>query len=502
MLAVMSDATATVPASEASNASSRFLGKFLVLKGGMRELWLIFAIKLVGIAAYALTNTTIKLWLSHDFGYSDQKALAIVAGWSLTMTIITVLSGSLTDALGMKRTLWIGTCFCAFSRAVMAFVSVKWFALVFGLFPLAVGEALTGPVLVAGARIYSNTKQRSMSFSIVYMMMNIGFLVAGFSFDWVRKILGEHGHLSLGLWTLTTYQAVILVSLLMECAVFPLVFWMREGAYATDEGVKYKPKPSADAVRPTGWQTLCSTAKETVAVFVKLWHQGGFFFRLMTFLVLIAFLKLVLAQIYYVFPEYGIRVLGAGAPVGRLSTGINSIVVIALVPIVGALTQRFSAYSMVILGGIITAGSVFVMVMPTEWFAPAAQGLPGHLLGNWYLGLTGAVDPLYVASALFVIIFSVGEAFYSPRVYEYAAAIAPEGQEASYSALSYVPFLLAKLLTGIGSGTLLARYCPETGPRHPSVMWLIIGLLACISPVGLILLGRVIRLQEAGRKDD
>jgi len=469
----------------------------------MRELWLVFGIKLLGIAAYGVTNMTIKLWLSHDFGYSDQKALGFVAGWSLLMSIITVLSGSLTDALGMRKTLLLGTIFCAFSRFVMAFASVHWFALVFGLFPLAVGEALTGPVLVAGARIYSNTKQRSMSFSVVYMMMNIGFWVADVAFDKVRALLGEHGHFTLPGVSLTTYQSLILVSFLMECTVFPLVFLMREGAHATDEGVKFNFKAArrkGKNMAATAWMTFRDTAKDTFLVFAKLWQQTGFFVRLLTFLVLIAFLKLVLMQIYYVFPEFGIRMLGDGAPVGKLSA-INPIVVIFLVPIVGALTQRFSAYSMVILGGMITAASVFVMVIPPEWFSPLANGFFGHWVGNWYLGVKGSVSPYYLMIALFIFLMSVGEVFYSPRVYEYAAAIAPEGQEATYSALSYVPFLLAKLLTGLGSGTLLAMYCPKEGPRHPATLWLIIGLVAIISPLGLTLLSRLIRLREAGRDD-
>ena len=95
----------------------------------------------------------------------------------------------------------------------------------------------------------------------------------------------------------------------------------------------------------------------------------------------------------------------------------------------------------------------------------------------------------------------MGEAFYSPRVYEYAAAIAPKGQEASYAALSYVPFLLAKLLIGTFSGTLLARYCPEQGVREPGTMWLFVALTATIAPVGLIALQRFIRLHEAGRAE-
>jgi hypothetical protein len=156
---------------------------------------------------------------------------------------------------------------------------------------------------------------------------------------------------------------------------------------------------------------------------------------------------------------------------------------------------------MVTLGGIISAASVFIMALPTAWFQPLADGLFGSWVGHHYLGLAGSVHPYYVMITLFVIMLSVGEAFYSPRVYEYAAAIAPKGQEASYGALSYMPFLLAKLLIGTFSGMLLARYCPEHGERHSEIMWLFVALTATIAPVGLIALQRFIRIHEAGRNE-
>jgi MFS family permease len=218
------------------------------------------------------------------------------------------------------------------------------------------------------------------------------------------------------------------------------------------------------------------------------------------FLLLIAFLKLIFMQMYYVYPKFGIRELGDGAPIGRL-WAINPILIILIVPFVGALTQRFSAYKMVMLGAVISAASVFIMALPTAWFEPLANGLVGHWLGHWYLRLHGAVHPYYVMIALFIVVLSVGEAFYSPRVYEYAAAIAPRGQEASYGALSYVPFLLAKLLIGTFSGMLLARFCPEHGERHSEILWLALALTATVAPVGLILLRGRIRVQEAGRED-
>jgi MFS family permease len=240
-----------------------------------------------------------------------------------------------------------------------------------------------------------------------------------------------------------------------------------------------------------------TSASDTRRLFGGLLQQPGFY-RLLAFLLMIAFLKLIFMQMYYVYPKFGIRELGPGAPVGRL-WAINSILIIVMVPIVGVLTQRYSAYRMVIVGGVVSAASVFVMALPTAWFQGLADGWFGSAIAHGYLGLEGPVHPYYPMIALFVIGLSIGEAFYSPRVYEYAAAIAPKGQEASYAALSYIPFLLAKLLIGVFSGALLERYCPAEGPRDSATMWLFVAVTASVAPIGLLALGRYIRVQEAGR---
>ena len=94
-------------------------------------------------------------------------------------------------------------------------------------------------------------------------------------------------------------------------------------------------------------------------------------------------------------------------------------------------------------------------------FMPAANSVIGQWLGHGYLGVHGSIHPYYIMTALYLIVFSIGEAFYSPRVYEYAAAIAPKGQEASCGSLAYLPFLVGKLLVGAG-GWLLAAFCSGT----------------------------------------
>jgi hypothetical protein len=153
---------------------------------------------------------------------------------------------------------------------------------------------------------------------------------------------------------------------------------------------------------------------------------------------------------------------------------------------------------MVIIGSIICTIGVFIMALPADWFVPVANSMFGSALGHGYLRLTGAVHPYYVMSAFYLTVFSVGEAFYSPRVYEYAAAIAPPGQEASYGALAYIPFLVGKLLIGT-SGWVLAAFCPEQGECRPAMLWLIFACAASVAPLGLLVFRRYIQVQEAGR---
>src|SRR6478672_8114818 len=113
-----------------------FIAKFTVLKGAQRELWLTFLIKLLIISAYSITNKTLILWLSYDLGFRDQSAGALVGWvWAPAMTIFTLLAGSLTDAIGLRRTFFLGVFVCLIARSVMALSTIPWLALAGGLFP-------------------------------------------------------------------------------------------------------------------------------------------------------------------------------------------------------------------------------------------------------------------------------------------------------------------------------------------------------------------------------
>ena len=489
-----SEATPTAAAPEG------FFAKFTVLKSAIHELWSIFACKILAIVAYGLCNSTIILWLSKDLGWSDVQAGVIVATWSTILSLVTVMIGSLVDTIGIKKSLIIGFVICIFSRLVMSFSTVNAIVIPLGLMPLAVGEALMTPVMVAAIKLYTTAAQRSMAFSLFYTMMNIGFAISGFCFDKVRQTLGEDGHLSLaGFCDLSTYQALIFFGFI--CTIPNLfIVWLgiREKASVDADGnyveLEHKTSEAKNAL-----ESCVNALVEWKRIFFSLWKQEAFY-KFLAFLTIVVGVRLIFYHFHYTFPKYGIRELGPGAPIGQLWGVLNPVLIIILVPIVGALTQKLSAYKTVVIGSTIAAIGPLCMAAPSHWFQGLADGPLGHFIAHTWLHVPGTtVNPLYVSIFFASVIISIGEAFYSPRLYEYPAAIAPKGQEGSYMSLSILPYFVAKFFVGMLSGWLLQTFCPEVGPRASHYIWLIVGLMALATPLCLLVFRKFIQVHEEGR---
>jgi MFS family permease len=483
-----------------------FLQKFLVMRHAPRELWIVYGAYILENLAYKVgAATVLTLWLSSDLGFGDKSAGAMVATWSAIMTLITVFIGPLTDALGVRRTFLLGFGVCLVSRIVMTLTVERWVVLPFGLYLQAVGIALMIPVMAAACKKYSNTAQRSVAFSLYYALMNLGFAVGDWLFDRIRSAqhgLGEHGHWMLPLLNieLSTYRVLIFISVIFTIPGM-LITWfcLRDGVEMTENGIVVTPREKR-AGNPfvVLFTTVHDTAVKTGKIFAGLWQQPAFY-RFLVFMTLVVGVRMIFYHLVFTFPKFGVRELGDGAPIAQISSMVNSILIVVLVPIVGVLTQKIAAYRMVTVGSLVSALSVFFLALPTEWFKPLADGWLGNLIGHQWLGVEGAVNPLYIATFLFVVLLSVGEALWSPRLYEYAAAIAPKGQEASYMALSLLPYFLAKFVVGGSSGWLLAHFCPVDGPHHPEMMWFLIGCMALITPLGTFFFRKYIQVHESGR---
>ena len=146
----------------------------------------------------------------------------------------------------------------------------------------------------------------------------------------------------------------------------------------------------------------------------------------------------------------------------EIFSNINPILIFFLAPIVAGLTASADVYKMMIYGTIVMSIPTFLLVLGP----------------NMYLFL------------LYVLIMTIGEAMWQPRFLQWIADVAPKGMTGLYMGVGQFPWFLTKVITGFYSGWFLMHYVPlNTAPSemNSQMMWFFYGLIAIISPIGLIL---------------
>ena len=160
---------------------------------------------------------------------------------------------------------------------------------------------------------------------------------------------------------------------------------------------------------------------------------------------------------------------------------------------------------MLLIGTALSAGAVFLCFIPESVAISLGDGILGDLIYDYWLGVpVGQRDPFYISLIIFIFFFTIGEAIWSPRLMQFSAEIAPKGKEGAYIALAILPYFVGKALAGGMSGFLLESYTPSTlsvFPDHKTV-WLWIGGMAMISPVGLVVFRKLFTRVEQEAMDD
>src|ERR1700750_305844 len=103
-----------------------------------------------------------------------------------------------------------------------------------------------------------------------------------------------------------------------EFVLFPVIYFIRRGAEATDGGPVIEESHFNHKPMPSFWSSIGATMRKsavhTAQLFRRLISQSAFY-RLLVFFLFIGFLKAIFLQMDYVFPKFGIRELGFNAPV-------------------------------------------------------------------------------------------------------------------------------------------------------------------------------------------
>ncbi len=481
---------------EASEEKPGLIKGFAVLSTAPRELWIIYFAKVMETTAYALVNYALMFHLINDLGFSDGGAGTFVGVFAALFSLCTFLVGGLTDAIGIRKTLLIALVVCLVTRLLAAVLGSPTLTPPLAFVPMAFGAAMALPVMVAAARRYTNTKQHSIGFALLYVFMNLGLLIAGKMVDEIRQWIGKNDTWSLLGLELSVYQVIFLLSTAFTLLALLPVFAMRRGVDMTDESDE--PIIAAEKVAEaagTLFGAIAAAFRKTVRIFGEVFRERAFY-RFLLFLTVVVGVRIVFHHMHYTLGPWCDRELGYGSRFGTAWGVVNPFLIIVLTPLVGVLAAKISSYRMIIVGTTISAAACFFLALPGDLFA---SQVPTDLGGaaKWLLDLDGDLAPLYFNLLYFAVLFSVGEAIWSPRLYQYTATVAPKGREATYMGLSLLPLFLGKHTAGPLGGYLLGRYTPAEGERSGGTLWLVVAIMAVATPVCILLFKRVIQPKES-----
>jgi len=415
------------------------------LKDAPRELWIIYLMKFLSSYSYFSFALCLTIFLTDEFGVGDEEAGWIYGAYGLATTAFGVICGWFIDYMGVKQSLVVGSLLGTAARLFLAISRSKSLVVwtLYTLLPFS--ECLGVPILTIGIKRYTNLDNRTFAFSFYYSIMNIAALVAGPAVDMVRTFY-PHGVMIYGIHF--SSLRVILLSSASSTLLMMIVVGMGVREIEVDEQgnvIEYERN------KESSWD-------QTKQVL-----QSPAFWRLTLFTFLMVGVRLVFRHVDATMPKYLIREFGESAPFG-LVYAINPFLIIFFVPILGLIIRDMASFDVILIGSYISALAPF-------WIC---------------------IDNAYWTVIMFMVTLSIGEAIYSPRVYEYTMEISGRGQEGIYSSLASAPLFSVKLLVGGMSGWLLAHYCPAEGERKSRTMWAIIGGSSIIAPILMTLLRNVI----------
>ena len=122
---------------------------------------------------------------------------------------------------------------------------------------------------------------------------------------------------------------------------------------------------------------------------------------------------------------------------------LNNLLLFVGTPLLTYLTLRFELMTLMILGSLVSAVSLGFLMLPAQT--------------TWLL--------------LFVVFFSLGEAVWQSRLFEYVAQLAPPGKVGAAMSLANFPWFVAKSAAGTYSGWMLAHFIPAQGRQQPAILW-------------------------------
>jgi MFS family permease len=428
-----------------------------------RALWGINVSYLLEGLIYFGMLTLLTLFFSDYVKLNDIEAGRMVGVLTAGITLSMLFLGATVDVIGVRRSMIFSILFMLAGRLLLTlspslsastgFYSTTNLLAFIGMLGIIIGYGMYQPACYAAVKEFSSDKNAAMGYAMLYALMNLGGFLPGLISPPIRRSFGMIG-------VFWAYNVLTVVGLLVVTILITKKAITQAKSSAEQHKLNGTPEMHQMAAEPEV-NAEPETLKEKFKFYIKNFPLKDM--RFLFFIFILIPVQTLFAHNWLTLPAYCKRAFtGIVSDNFELFVNINPILIFILTPMIAALTIKKDTYKMMILG-------TFVMASPT-----------------FLLALGPSVYTLFA----FSIIMTIGEAMWQPRFLQWVAEIAPEGMTGIYMGIGQFPWFLTKVITSLYSGWFLMHYCPEgvsPDKMNTQFMWFIYGLIAVISPIGLII---------------
>lgn len=448
------------------------------------------------LASYCMLAYLI-VYLAQDLGFGDLRANLLLGIMWFMGYFLPILIGALADRYGFRQTMLVSlviiTAGYFLASRVTAYPSM--FA---ALMLIALGGAVMKPVIAGTVKAASREEDRTLGFSIYYMVINVGSFIGPFLANGVRTATGK--------------PALILVACgVVEAAALAVTVVMFRNV-AQAEAAKGKPLLTVLGemvvvlfnlrlfVTGIGLAAYYLAAREAwlsageAAAAAGAWVAAN----LLLDIPLRARERRLGPQPQLLQPQrlgdgkflaFILIFSGVWALYSQIWTNIP-LFITALDPAMKAHIEYFQAVDPIMI--------VFFQVLIGRWmgrYRPLPSMVVGILIASAAVGSVGFFGSRFGAWAVGIslVIWSIGEMMFSPRMVEYVSVIAPKDKLALYIGYGFLPFALG-FGFGPSVGAHLVKFFERAG--HPDWVWYGFGLWSLIVAGALGIYDRAIRKKE------
>jgi dipeptide/tripeptide permease len=438
--------------------------------------WTANTIEIFERAAYYAMASFMVIYLKETLGMTPATATFLNGTllWGI-IYFLPILSGTLADKYGYKRTLSVAFVMIALGYFVMGNLQRLWplvagtgsggtvdfmVPVIIGICLIGIGGSVVKPC-IAGTVQKTAGLRATLAFGIFYMVINIGSITG--------RVVSYFVRTKLGIPAIFQYPSTIFAA----AGLLIVLFLYREPEFVSD-GIK------------DGQQVRKRTLGQALLGIIVVLRNLKFLFLI----IVLGLFWFLYIQLYNLMPLF-IRYVDPNAPMD-LYTMANPIMIVSFQLLITRLVKRWAPIKSIMFGAMVMTAGMLVNVLPPLLF--------GDITRKVDLGITVPIAGIFMIVSIAAM--AVGEMMASPRVYEYIGAIAPKGQEGLYLGYQSLPIALASMIGGPIGGRLFETYIntplKQGGAVNTVPMWLFIVGIGIASIVGLFIYDRVLVKPKKG----